>query len=117
MDRDKKGSWCKGRGSYHSLIPNAARAWDLIANGCKVSEPQRISGALSQGKLVVAPVSKGYLTTGCFMVLPGVRDGKILVANPASTSRSQKVWNLSIIIGRNRRDWCKNSPSIQSQFT
>ena len=21
--------WCKGQGSYHSPIPNAAKAWDL----------------------------------------------------------------------------------------
>ncbi len=42
MDRDKKGSWCKGLGPYHTLIPNAANAWDLTVERCKTSEAQRI---------------------------------------------------------------------------
>ena len=95
----ENGGWCKGQGSYHSLIPNAAKAWGLNVEGCKASEPQRILDALSQGKLVVAIMGKGHFTTtGHFIVLRGVQDGKILVADPASTSRSQKAWDLSIIL-------------------
>lgn len=93
------GGWCKGQGSYHSLIPSAAKAWGLNVEGCTAKEPQRILDALSQGKLVVALMSKGHFTTsGHFIVLRGVKDGKILVADPASTSRSQKAWDLSIIL-------------------
>lgn len=95
----ENGGWCKGQGSYHSLIPNAAKAWGLNVEGCKASEPQRILDALSSGKLVVAIMSPGHFTTGGhFIVLRGVKDGKILVADPASTSRSQKAWDLSIIL-------------------
>ena len=95
----ENGGWCKGQGSYHSLIPNAAKAWGLNVEGCKASEPQRILDALSQGKLVVAIMGKGHFTTtGHFIVLRGVQDGKILVADPDSTSRSQKTWDLSIIL-------------------
>lgn len=61
--------------------------------------PKRILNALSSGKLVVAIMSPGHFTTGGhFIVLRGVKDGKILVADPASTSRSQKAWDLSIIL-------------------
>lgn len=95
----QNGGWCKGQGSYHSLIPNAAKAWGLAVEGCTASEPQRILDALSSGKLVVAIMSPGHFTTGGhFIVLRGVKDGKILVADPASTSRSQKAWDLSIIL-------------------
>lgn len=67
--------------------------------GCTASEPQRILDALGSGKLVVAIMSPGHFTTGGhFIVLRGVKDRKILVADPASTSRSQKVWDLSIIL-------------------
>ena len=31
-------------------------------------------------------------------MLRGVQDGKILVADPASYNRSQKLWDLSIIL-------------------
>ena len=95
----ENGGWCKGQGSYHSLIPNAAKAWGLNVEGCKASEPQRIMDALSSGKLVVAIMSPGHFTTGGhFIVLRGVKDGKILVADPASTKRSQQEWDLSIIL-------------------
>lgn len=95
----QNGGWCKGQGSYHSFIPNAAKAWGLPVEGCRASEPQRILDALSSGKLVVAIMSPGHFTTGGhFIVLRGVKDGKILVADPASTYRSQKSWDLSIIL-------------------
>ncbi len=95
----KNGGWCSKSGSYHSLIPNAAKAWGLTVEGCTASEPQRILDALSSGKLVVAIMSKGHFTSsGHFMVLRGVKDGQIMVADPASTKRSGKLWDLSIIL-------------------
>jgi hypothetical protein len=94
------GYWCKGSGSYHALIPGAAAAWDLPVEGCTAAEPQKIIDALSDGKLVVAIMSKGHFTSsGHFIVLRGVKDGKVLVADPASYRRSQLEWDLSIIIG------------------
>ena len=57
----KNGGWCSKSGSYHSLIPNAAKAWGLNVEGCTASEPQRILDALSDGKLVVAIITKGHL--------------------------------------------------------
>ena len=94
------GYWCSGAGSYHSLIPGAAKAWGLSVEGCSADEPQRIVDALSSGKLVVAIMGKGHFTSsGHFMVLRGVtKSGKILVADPASYERSQKAWDMSIIL-------------------
>lgn len=58
-----------------------------------------IVDALSQGKLVVAIMLKGHFTSsGHFIVLRGVENGKILVADPASYTRSQQTWDLSIIL-------------------
>lgn len=95
----QNGGWCSKSGSYHALIPNAAKAWGLPVEGCTASEPQRIIDALSSGKLVVAIMAKGHFTSsGHFIVLRGVQDGKILVADPASYKRSQQVWDLSIIL-------------------
>ena len=96
----ENGYWCSKSGSYHSLIPGAAQAWGLTVEGCTASEPQRIVDALSEGKLVVAIMTKGHFTNGGhFIVLRGVEDGKILVADPASYTRSQQVWDLAIILG------------------
>ena len=95
----QNGGWCSKSGSYHSLIPSAAKAWGLNVEGCTASEPQRILDALSDGKLVVAIMTKGHFTSGGhFIVLRGVQDGQILVADPASYWRSEKLWDLSIIL-------------------
>ena len=61
--------------------------------GCTASEPQRILDVLSDGKLVVAIMTKGH-----FIVLRVVQNGQILVADPASYRRSEKLWDLSIIL-------------------
>ena len=93
------GYWCNGNGSYHALIPAAAKAWNLPVEGCGTSDGQKIVDALSDGKLVVAIMTKGHFTnSGHFIVLRGVKDGKILVADPASYKNSQKEWDLSIIL-------------------
>ena len=96
----ENGYWCSGNGSYHSLIPGAAEAWGLSVEGCTATEPQRIVDALADGKLVVAIMTKGHFTSsGHFIVLRGcTSDGEILVADPASYQRSEKSWDLSIIL-------------------
>ena len=95
----ENGYWCSRSGSYHSLIPGAAKAWGLPVQGCGKTEGQRIVDALSQGKLVVAIMLKGHFTSsGHFIVLRGVENGKILVADPANYTRSQQEWDLSIIL-------------------
>lgn len=96
----ENGYWCSGNGSYHTLIPGAAEAWDLTVEGCTASEPQRIIDALTEGKLVVALMTKGHFTSGGhFIVLRGcTADGEILVADPSSYQRSEKSWDMSIIL-------------------
>ena len=95
----ENGGWCSKSGSYHSLIPSAAKAWGLTVEGCTASEPQRIVDALAEGKLVIAIMTKGHFTSGGhFIVLRGVKDGQIMVADPASYKRSEKLWDLSIIL-------------------
>ena len=95
----ENGYWCSKSGSYHALIPAAAKEWGLNVEGCSASEGQKIVDALSSGKLVVAIMLKGHFTSsGHFIVLRGVKDGKILVADPASYDRSSMEWDLSVIL-------------------
>lgn len=100
----ENGYWCDNSGSYHALIPAAAEAWGLPVSGCTTSEPQRIVDALSEGKLVVAIMAEGHFTSsGHFIVLRGVKDGQIMVADPASYKRSEQLWDLSIILNEASR--------------
>ena len=105
------GYWCKSSGSYHALIPAAAEEWGLPVSGCTTSEPQRILDALADGKLVVAIMSEGHFTSsGHFIVLRGVKDGQIMVADPASYKRSGQLWDLSIILNEASRRAAAGGP-------
>lgn len=107
----ENGYWCSKSGSYHSLIPATAKNWKLSVEGCTASEPQRIVDALAEGKLVVALMTKGHFTSsGHFIVLRGVQDEKILVADPASYTRSQKAWELSLILNEASRSAAAGGP-------
>jgi hypothetical protein len=94
------GYWAPGGGSYHALIPGAAKAFGLKSEGCTVKKPERIVDAIFSGKLVVVLMAKGHFTSGGhFIVMRGVTSGgKILVADPASKKRSEQEWDLSLIL-------------------
>jgi glutathione synthase/RimK-type ligase-like ATP-grasp enzyme len=66
---------------------------------------QEIVDALKNRELVVAIMAKGHFTkNGHFIVLRGVtREGKILVADPASIERSNQEWDLSLIMNEARK--------------
>lgn len=100
------GYRCEGNGSYHSLIPEGAAHFGLPVAYARAEEPAKLVDALSGGKLVIAIMNPGHFTkSGHFIVLRGVTaEGKILVADPASSSRSEQEWDLSIILSEARKD-------------
>ena len=72
----------------------------LSCEACSRDDPQKLVDALASGKLVVAIMGPGHFTRGGhFIVLRGVTsEGKILVADPVSYSRSDEEWDLSIFL-------------------
>ena len=101
-----------GQGSLHSIIPDGARHFGLQVSGCSYTEGQRIVDALSSGSLVIAIMGKGHFTKGGhFIVLRSVTsDGKILVADPGSTTRSSQKWDLSLILGEAKKGATAGGP-------
>lgn len=99
------GHRCEGNGSYHTLIPESAKAYGLKVEGAGKDDAQKIADALAAGKLVVAIMSRGHFTSsGHFIVLRGITmEGKILVADPASKNRSEQEWDFSIVLNEARQ--------------
>jgi hypothetical protein len=102
----QNGDKCEGNGSYHSLIPAGAKHFGLTVDYAGPDEPQKIADALGSGKLIIAIMSAGHFTKGGhFIVLRGVTsDGKILVADSASQDRSNREWDIGIILSEARKD-------------
>ena len=94
-----------GNGSFLSLIPEGAEHFGLTVDYADRTQAQKLVDALAEGKLVIAIMTKGSFTqSGHFIVLRGVtEDGQILVADPASGSRSEQPWPLEIIMGETRQ--------------
>ena len=95
----------EGSGSWHRLIPLGGEHYGLSVEALG-RDAQKVVEALSQGKLVVAAMSKGHFTSGGhFIVLRGMTaDGNILVADPASVKRSGQEWPLRLIVNEANRD-------------
>jgi len=94
------GYRAEGAGSYWSLMTDGGQNYGLQVETVSRMNPERIVQALSQGYPVIASMGRGHFTNGGhFIVLRGITDdGKILVYDPASVSRSQQEWDLSIIM-------------------
>ena len=106
------GHRCEGNGSYHSLIPEGAAHYGLKVEKLGRSSARELEAHLSSGKLVIAIMSKGHFTSnGHFIVLRGItKDGKVLVADPASYKRSGQTWDMSIILNEARGDASAGGP-------
>lgn len=108
------GYWYPESGSLHSLIPDAAAAFGLIAEGVEntPAAAEIVKEALIDGKLVVVLMGKGYFTEGGhFIVLRGIDDdGSILVADAASEERTKMSWDLSVITSEAKTWAAANGP-------
>lgn len=99
---DKNGYYVSGAGSSHSIVPALAAQYNLKCTGIG-KDKEKIINALRSGKLVVAIMGPGHFTTeGHFMVLTGVKDGKITIADCGSRERTGKTWSLDLIVNEAR---------------
>lgn len=98
----EEGYWCRGHGSYLSIVPGIAEHYGLR---CESVDPATLAeedlyAHFSLGGIAVALMTKGHFTKGGhFILLRGATlGGEILVADPASRDRSLIPWDLSLIL-------------------
>lgn len=96
----ENGYWASLSGSYHTLIPDSARAFGLSVEPLYERTPEALRACLKEDNIIVALMSPGHFTEGGhFILLHGVTfTGNILVADPNSRERSLTPWDPQLII-------------------
>lgn len=80
----------------------AGTSWELMSSGCArfgleatelTLDEGAVFGALQSGRPIICSMRPGdFTTTGHFIVLAGVQDGKLQVLDPNSPGRSAELW-------------------------
>ncbi len=90
---EEQGYYTGESGTSWSLMTDGAQQWGIRGEELGLSR-EEIFSALENGQPVICSMRPGdFTTTGHFIVLAGVEDGKIRVNDPNSVKRSEELWD------------------------
>lgn len=97
---------------YHE---KAGTNWDLMTDivekygvkGRRISvAKESFENALNSGNPIICSVGPGYFTKeGHFIVISGIKDGKLIIHNPNSIKNSKKLWEFNDIKNQIKAAW------------
>lgn len=93
------GGWCPKSGSYHKLILDSARAFQLDAQPLRNFTPNEMIAALNSGKLLVILVKPGKFTDqGHFLIITQVTpEGKFRIADSGHYENTKLDWDPELV--------------------
>lgn len=96
-------------------VVNGNTAWALMYEGAEHFgitgqeiglDQSQIESYLKNGNPIICSMRPGdFTTTGHFIVLTGIKEGKIIVNDPNSRIRSEKLWDFKQIQGQIKNLW------------
>ena len=102
---ERNGYYVRGTGTAWALMTEGAAEFGLCAREVSLDE-NLVLRYLSQGKPIIAAMGSGDFTEhGHFIVFTGTKDGKIMVNDPNSRVRSEKLWDFEEIKGQIKNMW------------
>lgn len=102
---EEENLYVDGIGTDWNFLTQAADQYGIKVEKIAVSSTS-IEEALSDGKMIVSSMLPGDFTqTGHFIMLAGLEDGKVVVHDPNSPSRTQKLWDLDTIASQTQGLW------------
>ena len=94
---EENGYYAGDSGTSWAMMTEGAQQFGIYGEEMGLSESGVLS-ALENGYPVICSMSPGdFTTTGHFIVLTGVEDGKIRVNDPNSRQRSNQLWDYSTL--------------------
>lgn len=102
---EENGFYVRGTGTSWSLMTTGSSRFGIKGKEISLSK-NVIYNELEAGHPIICSMRKGdFTTTGHFIVLSGVKDGKIKVNDPNSTQRSQILWEYDRLEGQIKNLW------------
>lgn len=99
----------------HGYVMDGSTAWSLMYEGAKHFgimgeeiglDKNKVESYLENGNPIICSMRPGDFTTkGHFIVLSGIKDGKIVVNDPNSKIRSEKLWDFDKIQDQIKNLW------------
>ena len=102
---EKNGYYAAGYGSSWTLISEGAVKLGLDVTEIPLVE-KRMKDNLEVGNPIICAMGAGdFTSSGHYIVLVGLKDGKFMVNDPNSPENSQKLWSYEQIQGQIRNLW------------
>lgn len=102
---DSQGYYVDGVGTSWDLMRTGAEHFGLTAKELPLDEGV-VTRALKQGRPIICSVGPGdFTTSGHFIVLVGLEDGKIRVNDPNRRSTSAQLWDYDTLAGQINNLW------------
>lgn len=102
---EQNGTYVNGVGTSHSLLDLAAREYGIQVSGVSVDR-KALLNVLQNDKICILSVNPGDFTSiGHFIVVYGVKDGKLQVRDPNSKIRTEKLWDVDRVVQQTRSIW------------
>lgn len=97
--------YLKGTGTKWTIMTEGCLQFGVKGRTVGLSKT-RVFAELEKGHPIICSMGPGDFTTlGHFIVLAGVRDGKIIVNDPNSRVRSSKLWDYEDLSGQIKNLW------------
>ncbi|MDE7431416.1 MAG: C39 family peptidase [Lachnospiraceae bacterium] len=122
--------WMAQFSEENGYVSENGTLWALMNQGAKKLgiesieiplDENRIRNNLEVGNPIICSMAPGDFTTeGHFIVMTGIKDGKIVVNDPNSRERSEKLWKINDIQHQTKNLWVfrqrnvKNSPTYEN---
>ena len=102
---EKNGYYASGYGSSWTLISEGAVKLGLDVTEIPLVE-KRIKDNLEVGNPIICAMGAGdFTSSGHYIVLVGLQDGKFIINDPNSRANSEKLWSYEQIQGQIRNLW------------
>lgn len=101
----KNGYYKSGSGTSWSIMTEGIRQYNIKGKNISLSKSS-IMNELNKGHPIVCSMRPGdFTTTGHYILITGIKDGKFVINDPNSEQRSQKLWTYEEIYSQIKNLW------------